>query len=297
MSVLPYIIFLFAFSSIFILASQLLLYEQKRKLMRERFVSLKEGQREKHLWLKPLFTPLAPLNARIGGKKFRKKLGQRLFAAGSPLTVNEYFVFKELFTLFIPLLLAAVIGWDKLLANPVLILITAGVGFIYPEFWLRAKVEKRKRAILRALPNIIDLLILAIDAGLDFMIAVRRVVERSRPGPMVDELSYLYQQVQVGRVRKEALRNMGQRLNIPEVHSFTRTLIQAERMGTPMGEALRTLSEEIRLRRFQRGEQQALKAPMKMLFPLLFFILPVVLILVGAPVLLQFFQSGINFLK
>lgn len=297
MSFLPYIIGLLTFGCIFILVNQYFSYREKQKFIKERFVPAQKQEGEKPFWLKPLFGPLAPINARIGSKPLREKIERRLLSAGSPLTAGEYFVFKELLVLFVPLVLGIVIGWGRLLSNPILILLACGFGFIYPGLWLKARIEKRKKQVLRALPNIIDLLILAVDAGLDFMIAVRRVVERSRPGPMVDELSQLWREVQMGRIRRDALKNMARRLNLAEVNSFARTLTQAERMGTPMGEALRSLSEEIRVRQFQRGEQQALKAPIKMLFPLLFCILPVVLILVGGPVILQFFQSGLEFFK
>ena len=294
---MPYIILLLIFSCIFILVSQYFSYKEKQKFIRERFVPAEKQKGKRPFPLKALFKPLAPINARIGSKEIKATVGRRLLSAGSPLSVNEYFVFKELLVLFAPLLLGIVIGWDKLLANPVLIVLACGLGFISPTLWLKTRIQKRKKQILRTLPDMIDLLILTVDAGLDFMIAVRRVVERSRPGPMVNELSQMYQEVQMGLIRRDALKNMSRRLNLPEVNSFTRTLIQAERMGTPMGEALRTLGEEIRIRQFQRGEQQALKAPIKMLFPLLFCILPVVLILVGGPVILQFLQSGVQFFK
>ncbi|UCB56785.1 MAG: type II secretion system F family protein [Candidatus Omnitrophota bacterium] len=294
---LPYIILLLAFSSIFILVSQYFSHRERQKLIKERFASAQKKELEKPFWMEPLLKPLAPINEHIGNKRFREHIRQRLLGAGSPLSVNEYFVFKEVMVLFMPLILAIVIGWDNLLSIPILVVAACGFGFIYPDFWLKVRTQKRRKDVLRALPSIIDLLTLAVDAGLDFMIAVRRVVEHSRPGPMVDELSFLWQEVQMGRVRRDALRSMAKRLDLAEVHSFTRTLIQAERMGTPMGEALRTLSDEIRMRQFQRGEQQALKAPIKMLFPLLFCILPVVLILVGGPVILQFFQTSFQFFK
>ena len=297
MTFLPYIILLLIFSSIFVLVSQYFSYKEKQRFIRKRFVSAQRQEGKRTFWLKPLLKPLALINRRIGSKNLRERIGKELFSAGSVLTVDEYFAFKELLVLFLPLLLGVVINWDKLIQHPLLIVLACGLGFVYPDIWLKTRVQKRKRLILRALPNVIDLLILAVDAGLDFMIAVRRVVERSRPGPMVDELSQMYHEVQMGLIRRDALKNMAKRLSIPEVNSFARTLVQAETMGTPMSEALRTLGEEIRIRQFQRGEQQALKAPIKMLFPLLFCILPVVLILVGGPIILQFFQSGIQFFE
>lgn len=297
MAFLPYIIFLLIFSCIFILVSQYFFQKEKRRFIKERFVPLPKEKGEKTFPLKLLFKHLASINSRVGGKSFRERTEYRLASAGAPLTVDEYFTFQEVSVLFVPLILGLLIGWERLLGNPLFIVLACGTGLIIPTIWLKTRIDNRKRQVLRALPTVIDLLILAVDAGLDFMIAVRRVVQRSRPGPIVDELFQLWREVQMGRVRRDALRNMAKRWNIPEVSSFVRTLIQAERMGTPMGEALRTLSDEMRIRQFQRGEQQALKAPLKMLFPLLFCILPVVLILIGGPVILQFTQSGMDFFK
>ncbi|MBN2097060.1 MAG: type II secretion system F family protein [Candidatus Omnitrophica bacterium] len=294
MAALPYLILLCIFGAIFLLITEYSDYKQEQKIVKKRFSGL-EREEKKGFWLKSLFKPLAAVNTRLGSKQLRDKVERNLLSAGSPLTVDEYFVFRELMILFLAVMAGIFIGWDKLTANPIWFFVIAVVGFVWPSLWLKTRVENRKRAVLCAIPNIIDLLILAVDAGLDFMVAVRRVIERSRPGPMVDELSQMFHEVQMGCIRRDALKNMSRRLNIPEVNSFARTLIQAERMGTPMGEALRNLSDEIRIRQFQRGEQQALKAPIKMLFPLLFCILPVVLVLVGGPVILEFFQSGISF--
>ncbi|MBN3038982.1 MAG: type II secretion system F family protein [Candidatus Omnitrophica bacterium] len=295
---LPYIVFALAFSCIFIVVSQFFFYRESQQFIQERFIPDEAEQRsKKYFILKPVLKPLAPINEHIGSQILRAKVKHQLFIAGSPLNVNEYFLFRELFVVFVPLMVGLLFGWDKLTGNSLIMAMCILFSLFVPQVWLRSRVERRKREVLRALPNMIDLLILAVDAGLDFMIAVRKVIQRAKAGPMVDELFQLWQEVQMGRVRRDALKNMAKRWNIPEINSFVRTLVQAERMGTPMGEALRTLSEEIRIRQFQRGEQQALKAPIKMLFPLLVFILPVVIILVGGPVFIQFSQSGLNLFK
>jgi tight adherence protein C len=124
------------------------------------------------------------------------------------------------------------------------------------------------------------------------MLAMDRVVKDFKKCPLTEELSIAWQEIQMGRTRQEALKSLATRVGVAEISSFSRTLIQADRMGSPIGEALKILSDEIRTRRFLRGEALALQAPIKLLFPLLFFILPVVLIIVGAPVILQFLKSG-----
>jgi len=100
-------------------------------------------------------------------------------------------------------------------------------------------------------------------------------------------------EINVGKPRVEALRDMAKRLDIPDVTSFVRTLIQADRMGTPVEEAFRILSEDSRMRRFHRGERMAMTAPLKMLIPLIFCILPVILIIVAGPILIRFIKEGL----
>ena len=127
------------------------------------------------------------------------------------------------------------------------------------------------------------------------MLALRWVVEKSKETPLRDELTQILQEIKMGKSRRQALKDMSQRLNIPDISSFVRTLIQTDRIGTPISEALAIISEDCRLSRFRRGERLALQAPMKMLIPLIFFILPTVAIIVGGPVFLQFSQAGLRF--
>ena len=127
------------------------------------------------------------------------------------------------------------------------------------------------------------------------MVAVNKVIDQFRPCTLIKELTILVHEIQMGNSRRDSLKNLAARINSTEMISFVRTLVQADRMGTPIGEALKMRSEEIRIRRFQKGEEQALKAPIKLLLPLLMFILPVVLIIVAGPILIQFTKGG--FLK
>jgi len=164
-------------------------------------------------------------------------------------------------------------------------------GFILPHFWLSIKVSKIKKELTKVMPDIIDLLNLCVNAGLDFMLALKWVVEKSEQSPFVQELRNLMQEISIGKSRRAALIALSQKYQVPDVSSFARTLIQADRMGTSIAQALDILSEDMRRRRFQRGEQQALKAPLKLLFPLLVFIFPVVLVIIAGPILLQFTSS------
>ena len=154
--------------------------------------------------------------------------------------------------------------------------------------------RNRQKEILKELPGTIDLITLCANAGLDFGLAVKWVIEKSKPGALVQELGLFLMETKVGKSRKQALQDLAKRVNLPDMYSFTRTLIQAERLGTPVEAALAILSDDVRDMRFRRGERLALQAPIKMLFPLVFFIMPVVAVIVGGPVLLQFMQGGIT---
>jgi len=239
-----------------------------------------------------------PLTARF--KDFEKRIPfstegtrRRLIKAGLPMGVLEFLSFKVLAIIFVPAL--SLIFLSNNLPKNMVLAVSLAAGFFIPEIWLNQKIGKRLHNIRRDLPNIIDLLNLCVSGGMDFMLAVNRVVKDLKPCDLTRELGEVYRETQVGKSRREAMKNFGWRVDMPEVHSFVRTLIQADRMGTPMSEALNVQSEEMRVRRFQHGESMALKAPIKLLFPLFAFILPVVMIIVGGPIILQFARGGINF--
>lgn len=222
-----------------------------------------------------------------------ENLKRKLVSAGKPMNIGQFFAAKFLLAGLVPsvaYMLSYVTLQFKLQASWLILFLAA--GFIMPDAWLRGRIKKRHTEHLRNLPHVIDLLNICVGAGLDFMVAVNRVISEFRPCALIDEFKAMMQEMQMGSSRRDALKSLADRINSPEVYSFVRTLLQADRMGTSIGDALRMQAEEIRIRRFQKGEEQALKAPIKLLFPLLFFILPVVLIIVAGPILIQFTRGG-----
>jgi tight adherence protein C len=178
--------------------------------------------------------------------------------------------------------------------DPVLMLIAAAIGYIAPDFYVKRKIAKRRYLIARGLPETVDLLGLCIESGLDFVNAVRWVIDKTPHTPMTEELAFVLDEVKWGKPRIQALKDMARRLEIPEISSFVQTIIQAERMGTPIAESFAILSEDARAQRFHRGERTALQAPIKILLPLIFFIMPVIGIVIGGPILLVFMQGGLT---
>ncbi len=212
----------------------------------------------------------------------------RLIMAGSPINAIEFAVLKILsIAIFTILGYIASRGQDM----PYIVFGFAA-GFLAPDFWLRMKIKRRHQEMRRDLPMAIDLLNLCVGAGLDFTLAINRVVRDFKKCSLTDELSEVWREIKMGVSRREALQHLSRRVNLPELASFVRTLLQADRIGSPMGEALKIQAEEIRQRRYILGEEMALKAPIKLLLPLFCFILPVIFIIVAGPVLLQFMRGG-----
>ncbi|MBM3243646.1 MAG: type II secretion system F family protein [Candidatus Omnitrophica bacterium] len=177
--------------------------------------------------------------------------------------------------------------------DPVIFVLAVAISYIIPDFYLKNRLARRKREIVRVLPETVDLLGLCIEAGLDFTNSVKWVVDKTPLTPLLEELSFVMEEIKWGKSRVQSLKDMSRRLDIPEISSFVQTIIQAERMGTPVAEAFTILSEDVRAQRFHRGERIALQAPIKILLPLIFFIMPVIGIVIGGPILLQFMSGGL----
>ena len=236
-----------------------------------------------------IFRAIALINKPLVAGGLRKRISKDLAMAHVNLTAEEFFFFKEICIIFVLLLTYPMIKPDMI---PFWLMMSIAVGYMLPEYWLKGKIKRVKSVIIKELPDAIDLLALCVNAGLDFMLALKWVVEKSPPSVMVNELNVLLQEINVGKTRRDALKDLSAKYELPDLATFSRTLIQADKMGTSVSEALNLLSEDMRLARYRRGEQLALKAPMKLLVPLLFFIFPVVGVLVAGPIFLDFIENN-----
>ena len=167
------------------------------------------------------------------------------------------------------------------------------IGFFVPDIMFMNKIRGKKQAIIRVFPETVDLIDLCIGAGLDFTASLRWVIEKTEDNPFIEQLNIVLSEIQVGRNRSDALKDMGKRLQLSDINSFVRTVIQSERMGTSVEEAFSNLSEDTRVTRYQNGERYAIKASMKILFPLLFCILPVIMIIVAGPIIIKFTEGSL----
>jgi tight adherence protein C len=159
-----------------------------------------------------------------------------------------------------------------------------------PEFWLGGRVKKRQKGILLQIPDALDLLTISVRAGLGFDAALGKVVEKMK-GPLVDEFRRALAEVRVGKARREALRDIVPRTEVQPLTNFIGAIIQAEQLGVSISKVLQVQSEQLRIERRQRAEEQAAKAPIKMLFPLVGCIFPSLFVVILGPALILIMQN------
>ena len=165
-------------------------------------------------------------------------------------------------------------------------------GYAYPAIWLRDRIEVRRRQALKSLPFMLDLITLCVESGLNLAGAIQQAVDKGPSGALKDEFSRLLRDIRAGKPRSESLRELAARMDMPAVSSFVSTLIQAEATGMSLGPILRAQADQRRIERFARAEKLAMEAPVKLLFPLIFFIFPCVFAILMFPIVMKFMASG-----
>ena len=232
--------------------------------------------------------------ARITSSSFTERTEKRLAMAGNPgdMKVADWLGIKAIATgvgAGVLFLLFGILGGD-LVQGLLLGLVGAGIGYIGPEFWLGGRVKKRQKGILLQIPDALDLLTISVRAGLGFDAALGKVVEKMK-GPLVDEFRRALAEVRVGKARREALRDIVPRTEVQPLTNFIGAIIQAEQLGVSISKVLQVQSEQLRIERRQRAEEQAAKAPIKMLFPLVGCIFPSLFVVILGPALILIMQN------
>jgi tight adherence protein C len=244
--------------------------------------------------IKPLAARLSGAVARVTSSSFSERTEKRLAQAGNPgdMKVSDWLGIKAIGTgvgagiLFI---LFGVLA-NNISQGLILALIGAAIGYVGPEFWLGGRVRKRQKQIVLQLPDALDLLTISVRAGLGFDAALGKVVEKMK-GPLVDEFRRALAEVRVGKARREALRDIIPRTEVPALNNFIGAIIQAEQLGVSISKVLQVQSEQLRIERRQRAEEQAAQAPIKMLFPLVGCIFPSLFIVILGPAIILIMQN------
>jgi tight adherence protein C len=211
---------------------------------------------------------------------------RRLVAAGEPISLQTFLAFQ-----FLMIGLAVVLFWSVLNSDvtgiPYLVLLIAPFGVAaLPIYWLRMRVAQRRKAILRAMPDAVDLIVTTVEAGMAIDAALAEVGHETE-GPLGEELRLTVRETTLGRSRREALLRMADRAEVGELKTFVQSIVQAEQTGIPIGQVLRTQAAQIRVRRRQAAEAAAQRAPVKMILVLIAFILPAMLSLVLTPAFMR----------
>jgi tight adherence protein C len=186
---------------------------------------------------------------------------------------------------------AGILGLLNFLASPAparfAVLVAAlAFGYFAPDLLVRTNAEKRRAKIRQELPNTLDQMLISVQAGLGFEAAMARTAQNGS-GPLADEMTRTLQDMQVGRSRKEAYLAMSDRVDVPDLRSFIRAIVQADAYGIAIAKVLKVQAHEMRLKRRQRAEEHAMKIPVKILFPLIFFIFPTLFIILLGPAVMN----------
>jgi tight adherence protein C len=164
------------------------------------------------------------------------------------------------------------------------------LGFFGPDAWLSRKVDDRRKTMQKALPDVLDLLVISVEAGLGFDSALARVVS-TVPGPLSEEFFRMLQETRVGVGRRDAMRHLMDRTDLDELRSFLLAMMQAEAFGVAIARVLRVQADEMRVKRRQRAQEKAFAAPVKIVFPLVFCIFPSLFIVLLGPAAIQISET------
>jgi tight adherence protein C len=242
----------------------------------------------------PLFERLTSLGRRYTPTGQSARIRRKLDLAGNPdgWSVDRILAFKML-GLLLGLavgLLLGVVTLSGLVITLGLMIVSALIGYFAPTLALYQSAYNRSEQIRKDLPDALDLLTISVEAGMAFDAAVSQVARNTR-GPLAEEFFRVLQEMQIGQSRADAIRAMGERSDVTELRNFASAMVQADTLGIPIANVLRVQAAEMRIKRSQRAEEQAQKVPVKILFPLIFCILPVLFIVIIGPAAISIVES------
>jgi len=245
----------------------------------------------------PFFNSVGKISQRFTPQATLQSTRRKLEMAGNPMRMDPSFF------LTLRIILAVVFGgliflvflvgkrnWGQGLGLTVLFLL---LGFMFPELWLSSKISRRQKGVFRAMPDAFDLLTVCVEAGLGFDAAMSKVQEKW-DNELALEFGRVIQEIRLGKLRRDALRDMAERAGVAELTSFVAAVIQSEQLGVSLAKVLRIQSDQMRVRRRQMAEEEAHRAPIKMIFPIALLIFPSILIVLLGPAAMLLMQSALG---
>lgn len=237
----------------------------------------------------PFTTNLKFITTHESFKTSNQRVDERIVMAGyeGVLTAEQFLALRFLTALFGSLICAGTIA----AGNPVFGLIILSAMIIYPPIWLKKTIETRHHSIQKALPNVLDLLTLSVEAGKDFLTSLRDILARRKRDPLGAELERTFHEIQLGKKRVQALKDLVNRVRQPDLSSVMNSIIQSDELGVSIAQLLRIQGDQLRMKRFQRAEKLANEAPVKIIFPIALFIVPAVMGIMAGPLIIQLMQT------
>ena len=247
--------------------------------------------------LKPIFKRLADIVTRFTPERQMEDTRRQLELAGNPNNMDS--------TTFLGMRVGATVAFGVLAFlvftvlshqdNAVLFILGAvALGWFLPSLWIKGKISRRQDEILKALPDALDLLTICVEAGLGFDAAMGKVYEKWDTA-LALAFGRVLQEIQLGKLRREALRGMADRMDVPDVTSFVAAIVQADQLGVSMAKILRIQSDQMRIKRRQRAQERAQQAPVKMMIPMVLLIFPSIWIVLLGPSIIILLETNVAF--
>jgi tight adherence protein C len=245
----------------------------------------------------PFFNKIGQFAMRFTPQATLESTRARLEMAGNPLQMDPAFFLSLRFINAVmfggSILMIYIVGDRNMLQGLAVTALFTVIGFGFPHLWLTGRIKARQKAIFRAMPDALDLLTICVEAGLGFDSAMSRVHEKWEDDLGL-EFGRVLQEIRLGKLRRDALRDMAERLGVAEMTSFVAAVIQSEQLGVSMAKVLRIQSDQMRVRRRQMAEEEAHRAPIKMVFPIGLLIFPSILLILLGPAAMMLISSPLG---
>ncbi|MBI4125680.1 MAG: type II secretion system F family protein [Deltaproteobacteria bacterium] len=283
----------------------LTLYEMSQQRRAQRRLTQREEAVDKKSLVdytfRPIFTSYSHLFKKIHLEYYRRFLRRKFVQGAVARKYNEeiFWAFQIFMGFLFVALYYGLAAYCRFLGLAIptpfwLMVMVFAAGLGYPLLWLHSLTKKRLGEIVRLFPEFVTNLALAVEAGMDFFSAMGRYAKNFEQNPLGRELQTVITEVQLGASREEALRHLAGRLQIRPVSAFVSVMVQTTRLGTSVGQVLRVQAEQLRRERFEAAERAGVKASQKILFPLVFFIMPAVFLLIFGPLIVKLLTGGIE---